>query len=106
MINRRRYVEVAYRPECQILKQIRSRLPKPGVLAIVEKDLHLIDAACQSDNAILSSDKGSFRHLKPISHSVKRLGRISVANPESDLEDVLRWLSSGSKPLTKWRLDG
>ncbi len=104
VISSRRYIEVKHQPNRGLMVEIRGTLMSPKVLAIVEKDVHLVDAACHTGKIIVTFDRGSFKHLRAMTPAVPRLRPLIVANPEAAHEPVLQWLGGKSEPLPEWRL--
>jgi hypothetical protein len=63
------------------------------------KDLHLVEAALATDNAVVSLDERAHKDLL-----VEATAKITWVNAASDGGHAIYWLRSGGKPVKKWQL--
>jgi hypothetical protein len=82
-------------------EELRSKLsqaaPSGSSRAAIEKDAHLVEAALQTDQIVISRDeivRGLFRQCCPV---VSQIRNVLWANPEIEAERVAPWLKGGAK---------
>jgi hypothetical protein len=86
-------------PEDEALRQQLRGLPvKERQRQIMEKDLHLVEAACQTDRIVLSLDKRARRQFAEACQHLKSLKNVVWVNVEQVEEDCEGWLKEGAKP--------
>lgn len=72
---------------------------------IVQKDLHLIEAALATDKIIISLDNKTKDILSEISANIQALRSICWVNPISvNTVKVISWLENGAKSDGEWNL--
>ena len=101
----RRKVEIV---EIQVSASLERRFPKvvasPFILAIMEKDRRLIEAALLSDHRIASLDEAVRRHFRDHGERLPELRKICWVNPDTE-DDVCDWLKNGA-PAERTRMLG
>ena len=101
----RRKVEIV---EIQVSASLERRFPKvvasPFILAIMEKDRRLIEAALFSDHRIASLDEAVRRHFRHHGERLPELRKICWVNPDTE-DDVCDWLKNGA-PAERTRMLG
>jgi len=70
----------------------------PTVKLIIMKDLHLIEAALETDKTVISLDNQVREHFKRASVSVEELKVIVWVNPKEPEENAIYWLEYGARP--------
>jgi hypothetical protein len=92
----RRKVEIV---EIQVSASLERRFPKvvasPFILAIMEKDRRLIEAALFSDHRIASLDEAVRRHFRNHGERLPELRKICWINPDA-VDDACDWLKNGA----------
>jgi len=66
-------------------------------LDIIKKDLHLVEAALETDHIIISRDETARALFQEASEEIGGLKRIVWINPTHEEEHVKDWLSKGAK---------
>ncbi len=66
-------------------------------LDIIKKDLHLVEAALETDHIIISRDETARALFQEASEEIGGLKRIVWINPTHEEEHVKDWLSEGAK---------
>ena len=66
-------------------------------LDIIKKDLHLVEAALETDHIIISRDETARALFQEASEEIGGLKRIVWINPTHEEEHVQDWLSEGAK---------
>ncbi len=71
----------------------------------VLKDLHLLEAAFEADEIIVSNESYARRHYSGAARGeVPKIGRIAWVSPCNEAESPLTWLKSGAKAEDHRRL--
>ena len=65
--------------------------------AIVDKDIHLIEAAIATDRLVTSKDESARGVFKDASDEVVDLQQIVWVNPTKDEETLIEWLRNGAR---------
>lgn len=68
----------------------------------IEKDFHLIEAAIDTDQTVVSTDEEVRNLLVKATHSVVKLRKVVWVNPSFKNEKPIPWVKSGAKSET-WR---
>lgn len=63
---------------------------------VLEKDIHLVQAALASDGIVISRDESAWKAVLSVRPRVTRLQRIIWLNPTVNRQDVLDWLKQGA----------
>lgn len=69
------------------------------------KDCHLLAAALEADQIVISLDENAHVGFRRISPRRTSVARINWVNPEEDCEDVLRWLRAGATREKRRQID-
>lgn len=82
------------RPRARVVKCMPtiSRLVSQGVLALIEKDLLLIEAANASDQLVCSRDRRARRAFGQVACSAKEIGNVVWVDPCNVGDEPLAWL--------------
>jgi hypothetical protein len=89
---------------CGIWESIQEHCDDVAILAIVQKDCHLVDAALASDHLIASLDEQLRGHLRQLTAVIDALRSISWVNPAIAKEAAVEWLEKGAPDEKKRRL--
>jgi len=91
-VNRLRFVsDELFRTE--ILAAARTQ----GQAADMSKDIHLLEAALQTDCPIASLDDRARDFFREASQTVRRLRGVVWVNPTKEAENALEWLQGGAR---------
>lgn len=71
-------------------------LPQKARRAL-EKDAHLAEAADATDRIIISRDEKVRSHFRSVCSEIPLLKEILWANPEIEVEEVVKWLRTGAR---------
>jgi hypothetical protein len=86
-------------PEDEALRQQLRGLPvKERQRQIMEKDLRLVEAACQTDRIVLSLDEKARRQFAEACQHLGSLKNVVWVNVKREEEDCEKWLKEGAKP--------
>jgi hypothetical protein len=81
-------------------RSLKSRLPRaakdPSILAIMEKDRHLIEAALIIDRRVVSLDEKVREHFRAQQPTLREVREICWVNPEFAEQELLAWLERGA----------
>jgi hypothetical protein len=75
-----------------------------GVVAVMLKDAHLIEAALATDLRIAAMDDAARGHFIGLAETLDPLGRIACVNPAVEDEQVIEWIEKGAPPERSRRL--
>jgi hypothetical protein len=104
-MERRRKVAWAHRSENASLRDDINRSGLGGAdRQLVQRDVHLVEAALATGLTVISRDDAVRRLLSGISGTVGLLKKIVWVNPVSQATDVLAWLAQGAPPVKAWQL--
>ncbi|MBI5154658.1 hypothetical protein HZA57_05420 [Candidatus Poribacteria bacterium] len=92
---------VAMLDPLQRLERIRAWLSSPTCplrsrRKVIEKDLHLVEAALQTDRRIASGERKVREHLCEVMRQYRALERITWVNPCRPEEESHKWLRGGA----------
>lgn len=71
---------------------------------ILQKDVHLIEAAMAMDKIIVSCDDTAKLHFGRISGRIKEIQSINWVNPVENFGEIKEWLESGAELKDEYRL--
>src|SRR4051812_31115831 len=95
--------------EIEVHSFLERRFPKvaasPFILAIMEKDRRLVEAALLSDQRIASLDETVRKHFRDHGERLPELRKICWVNPDNVDDDVCDWLKNGA-PAERSRMLG
>jgi hypothetical protein len=97
MIAQKRVCLIEVSSDEVLRQQIEQHAPTETKRQAMLKDVHLLEAACQADKAVVSMDevvRGCFREL---AHQVHQLKPIAWVNPCQEIETPLVWLREGAE---------
>jgi len=87
---------------------LRDKIINSGLtndeLKTVLKDIHILEAALETDKIVISTDDRVRNLLKGISASIIELRDIIWVNPKHDLNFLLYWLKKGANPREDLKL--
>ena len=95
MENRNRTVALRDTINVPLREMILNSTPNKGTQSVMQKDLHLLEAALATDKIVLSRDKKCRRHFLDAASNVTEIKPILWANPEVPEEEVIDWLNRG-----------
>jgi hypothetical protein len=101
--NKIQNVEVA--PHLSLEKRIQQAVADKHIVAIIEKDRHLIEAALATDERVASLDDKVRRHLQDHRSNLPEVALICWVNPSIPGEGVVAWLEAGA-PADRFRTLG
>lgn len=104
MMNLRKLVPVDIRSVTTLGDRITMTSVDPSVVAIVEKDFHLMEAAGATDMRIVSLDDNARGHFHSLIDIVPALARVLWVNPAIEDEQAVRWLQEGAPDERRRRL--
>jgi hypothetical protein len=105
MMARRKVVFVTIPAQHSLEDRIRRLKLRDSVLAIIEKDRHLIEAALATDNRVASIDERVRQHLRTHAQNLPEVISICWSNPVVLDEECVAWLESGA-PAERSRMLG
>ena len=79
-----------------IWERIQEHCDDAAILAIVQKDCHLVEAALATDRRIASLDEQVRGHLTALAAAVEDLRSIIWVNPAVAEEGAVEWLGKGA----------
>jgi hypothetical protein len=86
-------------------KRIKLAVADKRVVAIIEKDRRLIEAALAADQRVASLDDEVGKHLQDHRSKLPEVASICWVNPNIPAEGVIAWLESGA-PADRLRTTG
>jgi len=86
-------------------KRVKLAVADIRVVAIIEKDRHLIEAALAADQRVASLDDEVRKHLQDHRSELPEVASICWVNPNIPAEGVIAWLESGA-PADRFRTLG
>jgi hypothetical protein len=105
MMARRKVVFVTIPAQHSLEDRIRRLKLGDSVLAIIEKDRHLIEAALATDKRVVSIDERVRQHLRTHARNLPEILSLCWSNPALPDEKCIAWLESGA-PAERSRLLG
>jgi hypothetical protein len=82
----------------RLREKVAQYAETPEINAIMQKDIHLIEIAQQTDKIVISMDNTVREHFKTVSSQIHELKEISWVNPHPDRQEaVIFWLQEGCK---------
>ena len=102
----RKKLEIVKVPSDRSLeKRIELIVAAKRVVALIEKDRHLLEAALATDQRIASLDDEVRMHLQVHRSRLPEVARICWVNPDARAERAVAWLESGA-PADQFRTLG
>ena len=105
MMARKRVCRVNAPPDNALREKVEEVASSEHKHAAMLKDIHLVEAAFQADNIVISMDERVRYCFHDAAHKVGVLKQIAWVNPCKDEEKPLDWLKEGAE-LEKERLLG
>jgi hypothetical protein len=96
MMARKKVEMVAVPSHFSLEKRIRHAVADKSVVAIIEKDRRLIEAAQAADQRVASLDDVVRKHLQDHRSKLPEVATICWVNPSNPDEMVVAWLESGA----------
>jgi len=97
---RKKVVELRVPIDAEFRARMSGRDCSPQQRAAVLKDVHLIEAALQSDRIVVS-----LAERARVLFQVHELNTIIWVNPVLANSQIQSWLEQGAPPVDEWRLD-
>ena len=92
----RKKIEIVEVPShLSLEKRIKLAVADKRVVAIIEKDRRLIEAALATDQRVASLDDKVRKHLQDHRSKLPEVASICWVNPNTPAEGVVAWLESG-----------
>jgi hypothetical protein len=88
-----------------LLEQIGAVAKDNVELAIMNKDLLLLEAALKTDSLVTSLDEKARNPFMRVAKFIPEIQRIIWVNPDKPEERPIEWLQSGA-PADAWRMLG
>jgi hypothetical protein len=88
------YVEVD--PHHSLQRRLPRAAKDPSILAIMEKDRHLLEAALVTDRRVVSLDEKVREHFRAHQPALREVREICWVNPEFAEQELLAWLERGA----------
>jgi hypothetical protein len=102
MVARKKFLKVEI-PQNQLLRnEIEQVALSHKQVEALYKDIHLIDAAVQLDNIVISCDQYLRDILEQVSGEVTVMKDVMYANPVSQTQEIIVWLQEGAGSEKKW----
>jgi hypothetical protein len=105
MMARRKIKPVEIPSRLSLEKRIKLAVVKKDVLAIIEKDRHLIEAALMTDERVASLDDKVRNCLRDHCSKLPEVASVCWVNPKNPTEGAVAWLKSGA-PADRFRTLG
>lgn len=88
------------------LRNIIQSFPDQGMINLLLKDVHMIEAAFATEKRIISTDDKARKHFGlQILESYNKLREILWVNPEKPEEKCVEWLENGAETDSKYKLE-
>jgi len=87
-----------------ISEKIHEYCKDSNVLAIVQKDCHLLDAPLTTDSRIASLDEQVRHHCAELAMTIHEMRPILWVNPDKTKEGAVEWLEQGAPAEKRRRL--
>ena len=97
MVARKKHVPLKDVTNADLRTRINTLSLDERTLETVEKDLHLIEAALETDLIVISRDETARELFQIVSGEIGGLKRIVWINPTREKEHVKDWLNKGAK---------
>jgi predicted nucleic acid-binding protein len=98
MRSRRKVVDVAL-PENQMVRDQQAVKARGKISKAVAKDLHLVEAALETDKAVVSLDEKARHDLL-----TEATAKITWVNCDVEGRRAIDWLRKGARPKKDWQL--
>jgi hypothetical protein len=105
MMARKKVETVEVPSHLSLEKRFKLAVADKHVVAIIEKDRHLIEAALATDQRVASLDDEVRKHLQDRRPKLPEVATICWVNPSNRDERVVDWLESGA-PADRFRTLG
>jgi hypothetical protein len=102
MAARRKVIHVSPTPHVHVRALIQKLPVSEAQREEIRKDVHLIEAAIQTDHTIISSDERARAPFREIARRVPSIRQVVWVNPTREEEDAIVWLKKGA-PADKSR---
>jgi hypothetical protein len=79
-------------------KKIENEILTEAVCNIMLKDCHLVEAALDADQIVISLDDKVRFHFQTISQTIQEISLIVWVNPDKPEEGTIAWLEAGAEP--------
>ena len=99
MRSKRKVVDVPGSRNSEVRTQLAAEALSPTLRRAAEKDLHLVEAAIETDRIVVSLDEGARELLR-----MDATAKIIWVNAVAEGGRTIYWLRRGAKPLRRWRL--
>jgi hypothetical protein len=105
MYARRRVDSVEVEQDTSLRESLQQAAPRARIVAILLKDVHLIEVALAVDRRVTTLDEEARRHFGQAAQVVRVLRNICWVNPAHSAEHAVEWLRAGA-PSEKHRMLG
>lgn len=105
MISKKKLVTVTDAYPQDIQDRLEESGVKPKELRNVQKDLHLVGAALETDEIVISCDRRMRRDLRKRLDVCPELGSLIWVDPNDDTDNWEEWLEKGAPDEPRWRLE-
>lgn len=90
--------------EYESIRNNIEKLTNNKVKTAILKDIHLVEAALQTDEIIISCDNKMRVLLCGLTHNCKIIREVIWVNPVNENETAIEWIQSGCKKETERKL--
>jgi hypothetical protein len=105
MHGKRKFALVSSAPKERLRKRIARAAPSPSAQEVLDKDVHLVEAALATDRTIISCDAEAHDLFHAVAARVGELRTIAWLNPERMAPpDMEAWLEAGAQPDDSMKL--
>jgi hypothetical protein len=105
MMKRKKIESVKVAPSYSLVERLEDARLDSSVLAAIDKDRHLLEAALATDKRVASLDEKVRFHLQEHASKLPEVLSICWVNPSMADEECIPWLKSGA-PAAKGRMIG
>ncbi len=98
MVARRKLLRISDAANNSLREKIERAAPTERAKEEMMKDIHLIEAAAQADNSVVSRDERIRDLFSAIAPSAGELRNVVWVNPTTCDERSIEWLEGGAKP--------
>ena len=99
MRSKRKVIDLPGTRNSEVRNQLAAQALSHTMRRAAEKDLHLVEAAIETDKIVVSLDDHARELLR-----MDATAKIAWVNAVAEGGDTIYWLRRGAKPLKKWRL--
>lgn len=104
MVAKKRIVFLKITPNARLRRKIENASASERDREAMLKDIHLVEAALETDRTVISLDETARKLFASTSMGVHELRTVVWVNPDKTEECAVLWLENGAKPERKRQL--